>query len=104
MEKKICKLSDIEPGHLKAISIEEWDLVLFRHEDGSVSALEDRCSHANVPLSEGEFCAGRIQCIAHGASFDARSGRNLSMPAVTPVKSFTVRVQSEDVFIDLPES
>lgn len=103
MEKRICSLAEIEPGHLKAFAIGDTDLVLFRHQDGSVSALEDRCSHANVPLSEGEFCEGRIHCIAHGASFDARSGRNLSMPAVTPVKNFAVRVEGNDVFVDFPE-
>ncbi len=104
MEKKVCVLSDIEKGQLKAVSVGPWDLVVFHHEDGSVSALEDRCSHANVPLSEGEFCEGKIQCIAHGARFDARTGKNLCMPAVTPVRSFPIRVNGQDVLVDLPEA
>ena len=46
-------------------------VVLFRREDGSVAALEDRCPHRFAPLSMGKVLAGdRLQCAYHGLEFD----------------------------------
>ena len=103
MEERVAKESDLEPGALMAVSAGSYEIVLFRHSDGSFRALEDRCSHADVQLSLGTFEDGQIECMAHGARFDARSGQQLCMPAVCPVRSFEVKVVNGDVFVVLPE-
>ena len=45
-------------------------IVLFRAEDGSVVALEDRCPHRNLPLSAGRRDGDRLECGYHGLVFD----------------------------------
>ena len=62
--------------------------------DGEFFAIEDRCSHDDGPLCEGEYDAeeGFAICPRHGAHIDIRTGRPLTLPAVEPVETFPVRV------------
>lgn len=103
MEVAVAELNDIEPGGLLAVTAGGYDLVLFRHGDGTVSALQDCCSHAEVALSGGEFADGVVQCPAHGARFDVRSGRHLCMPAVKGVRSFEARIRDGKIVVILPD-
>ena len=61
---------------------------------GEYYALEDRCSHDDGPLCEGEFDeeTGVVICPRHGANFDIRSGAALTLPAYQPVSVYPVRV------------
>ena len=63
--------------------------------DGELYALEDRCSHDDGPLVEGDWDPEEAVavCPRHGARFDIRTGRPLSLPAVLPVETFPVRVE-----------
>ncbi|MBA3330299.1 MAG: Rieske 2Fe-2S domain-containing protein [Actinobacteria bacterium] len=62
---------------------------------GKLYALEDRCSHDDGPLAEGDWepDEGVVVCPRHGARFDIRSGRALTLPAFQPVDTFPVRVE-----------
>ncbi len=44
-------------------------LVLYRLADGTPVALEDRCPHRNLPLSEGNRLGDGLQCLYHGLEF-----------------------------------
>jgi 3-phenylpropionate/trans-cinnamate dioxygenase ferredoxin subunit len=63
--------------------------------EGELYALEDRCSHDDGPLVEGDWepDEGVVICPRHGARFDIRTGRPLSLPAIFPVDTFPVRVE-----------
>ena len=67
-----------------------------------VFAINDECTHAEVPLSEGEVDACAIECWLHGSRFDLRSGAVLNPPATSPVMTFAVRVADGDVQVALP--
>jgi 3-phenylpropionate/trans-cinnamate dioxygenase ferredoxin component len=71
------------------------------HCEGDLYALEDRCSHDDGPLCEGDFdCAQRVvTCPRHGARFDITSGRALSLPAYIPVATYPVRVRDDGVVV-----
>ncbi len=62
---------------------------------GEVLAMEDRCSHDNGDLAEGELDPQRcaIECPRHGSVFDLRTGRPLNLPAYLPVETFEVTVE-----------
>ena len=64
-------------------------------------ALEDRCRHAVVTIS-GSYVHKRELCVAcpwHGAQFDLRSGKVITLPACGDIKSFDVSIEGEDVVI-----
>ncbi len=71
---------------------------------GELYAIEDRCSHDDGPLCEGDwdedFC--RVICPRHGSAFDLASGRPMSLPATEPVESYPVRVVDGSVVLELP--
>lgn len=96
---RVAAVSDINAGEMKSVMAGTVRVVLFCHADGSYSALEDRCSHAEVKLSRGKFCDGEVTCPAHGARFDSRTGKNLCMPAILPVRSFTVEARAGELFV-----
>ncbi len=63
--------------------------------EGELFALEDRCSHDDGPLVEGEWEpeTAQVICPRHGARFDIRTGRALTLPAYEPVETYAVRVE-----------
>jgi 3-phenylpropionate/trans-cinnamate dioxygenase ferredoxin subunit len=70
---------------------------------GELLAIEDRCSHDNGVLLDGEVDAARcaVECPRHGSWFDLRSGRALNLPAYVPVDTFPVRVEDGVVQVEL---
>ena len=70
---------------------------------GELYAIEDRCSHDDGPLAEGDLDAqeGVAVCPRHGARIDIRTGRALTLPAVESVATFPVRVESGAVLVEL---
>jgi 3-phenylpropionate/trans-cinnamate dioxygenase ferredoxin subunit len=77
----------------------DGELVLVCRIAGRYYAVEDRCSHDDGPLGEGFVHEGAIVCPRHGARFDIASGAALSMPAVTPIRTFPVKVEAGAVFV-----
>jgi 3-phenylpropionate/trans-cinnamate dioxygenase ferredoxin component len=71
--------------------------------DGKFCAIEDRCSHDDGPLAEGDYDAeeGVVICPRHGSRFDICSGRPLTLPAVEPVDTFPVRVVDGIVKVEI---
>jgi 3-phenylpropionate/trans-cinnamate dioxygenase ferredoxin subunit len=70
---------------------------------GEYFALEDRCSHDDGPLCEGDFDCdeGVAICPRHGANIDIRTGRPLTLPAVQPVNTFPVRVEDGMIKVEV---
>jgi nitrite reductase/ring-hydroxylating ferredoxin subunit len=86
-------LADLADNSSVAVKIAGEDLLLCRHE-GEVFALENRCSHADLPLECGRMRYGWIACPAHGARFDLATGEPLGPPANGPVRTFATRVEN----------
>lgn len=104
-EYRVAKLADLPRGEMKSFALPSGQrLVLFHGDTGQVSALLDRCSHAEVRLSGGVFLVsqGQVECPAHGARFDVQTGRHMRMPAVSPVKAFQVKIVEDDIIIVAP--
>ena len=68
-----------------------------------VFALNDTCSHSDASLSEGEIVDGAIECWLHGAHFDLKTGEALTPPAVSPIKSYPVKIEGQSVTIEIEE-
>ena len=87
-------LDELPPGEMKLVEAEPYPVGIYNC-DGELYAIEDRCSHDDGPLCTGNWDAETCVavCPRHGASFDIKSGRALTLPAYLPVRTFPVRVE-----------
>ncbi len=76
----------------------EKQIGLFKLDDGYY-AVGAWCSHQKTSLVHGDIDDHEIMCPLHGARFDLRSGKQLSLPAVRPIPSYSVKVEDGKVFI-----
>ena len=99
----VCPVDDLPPGSVKLVAAGPGVYVGVYNCGGQLYAIEDRCSHDDGPLCEGEFDAeeGYAICPRHGAHIDICSGRPLTLPAVLPVETFPVTVEDGLVKVDL---
>ncbi len=98
----VCPVDELPPGEVKIVHAGSVSLGVY-NLDGEYYAIEDRCSHDDGPLCEGEFDsdAGVVICPRHGANFDIRSGRALTLPAYLPVGVYPVRVEDGFVKVEI---
>jgi 3-phenylpropionate/trans-cinnamate dioxygenase ferredoxin component len=96
----VAAASDVETGRVSVVEVNGTRIALCRAESG-VYAIEDVCSHDGAPLDQGELLGEQIECPRHGARFDVTTGKNLSLPAVRPVKSYPAREHDGRIEIDL---
>ena len=85
----VCPVEELPPGHVKIVWSGPIAIGVYNC-GGKLYALEDRCSHDDGPLCEGEW--EEDECIAicprHGARFDITTGAALTLPAYEPVASY----------------
>jgi 3-phenylpropionate/trans-cinnamate dioxygenase ferredoxin subunit len=99
----VCPADELPPGAMKLVPNGQFDAVGVYNCDGELRAIEDRCSHDDGPLCEGDWepdeCV--VTCPRHGARFDLATGRPLSLPAIVPVAVYPVRIEDGIVQVDL---
>ena len=98
--QRACAAADVEDGSAIRVMIDGVPVAIVRSA-GEVYAIHDVCSHANVALSEGEIEDQTIECWLHGSRFDLRTGKPSGPPATEPVRIYPVRVEGDDVLVDL---
>ncbi len=100
---KAAGVDEVPKRGLVPLEVEGESIVLITTGDGGYYALQDRCSHEDYPLSDGELMDDneRLECIYHGAKFNVRTGRAVALPAVRPVSSYEVKVEDGDILVDL---
>ena len=87
-------VEELPPGEVKIVRAGELAIGVY-NLNGEYYAIEDRCSHDDGPLAEGDFDVEEAVaiCPRHGARFDIKTGRALSLPAYQPVEAFEVLVE-----------
>lgn len=96
----VSKVSDVPDPGRQVVEVDERLVALF-HVDGQFYAIDDVCTHDGGPLAEGQLDGYQIACPRHGARFDIRDGRALTMPATEPTQSYPVRIEGDDVLIGI---
>jgi len=97
---KACPLVDVPEDAAVQVEVEGQPICLARVE-GRVYALEDRCSHADIPLSEGEFDGTTVECWLHGSRFDLTTGEPIGLPATEPVQVYQTTIEGDAVLVRL---
>jgi 3-phenylpropionate/trans-cinnamate dioxygenase ferredoxin subunit len=103
-EVEVCALDELPPGTVRIVRADGRNIGVYNCA-GSLYALEDRCSHDDGPLCEGDWWPDQcvVACPRHGARFDIRTGAALTLPAYIPVDTFRARVRDDGMIVlDLP--
>jgi 3-phenylpropionate/trans-cinnamate dioxygenase ferredoxin component len=98
----VGRVSDVPDGRPEVFDVEDRKIAVYRL-DGAFHAIDDICTHDGGPLAEGEVEGDVVTCPRHGARFSIRTGAALSFPAITPVETYPVRVDGEDLLVGLPD-
>jgi 3-phenylpropionate/trans-cinnamate dioxygenase ferredoxin subunit len=98
----VCPVTDLPPGAMRLVEWEELEIGVFNC-GGTFYAIEDRCSHDDGPLAEGELDAATctVECPRHGSRFDLKTGKPLTLPAYVPVDTFPVVVVDDVIKLEV---
>ena len=98
----VCRFDELETGTARRVQVEGTWVALVRIGD-DVYAINDRCSHADISLSEGEVDerTRQIECWKHGSAFSLVTGEPQSLPATKAVAVYDARVDGDDVVVSL---
>jgi 3-phenylpropionate/trans-cinnamate dioxygenase ferredoxin subunit len=104
-EYEVAPLDELPPGSVRLVPAGPITVGVYNC-GGELYALEDRCSHDDGPLCEGDWEQDRcvVVCPRHGATFDIKTGRPLTLPAYEPVDVYPVRLRDDGmVVVDVPD-
>ena len=97
---RVCKVTDLPDPGKTVVEIGDRLVAVF-HVDGEFWAVDDLCTHDGGPLANGQLDGHTIICPRHGARFDIRTGRVLSMPATRDIAAHEVKLEDGGVWIRL---
>ena len=97
---RACAVDEVRDDEGLGVTVDGLDVVVARCGD-EFFALQDLCSHAAVALSEGYVEDCQVECFLHGSMFDLRTGKPTSLPATDPVAIYPVKVEGDDVLVDV---
>jgi 3-phenylpropionate/trans-cinnamate dioxygenase ferredoxin component len=98
----VCPLDELPPGARRRVDFEDLEIGVVNC-NGELLAIEDRCSHDDGVLLEGEFDFDRctVECPRHGSLFSLRDGKPLNLPAYVPVETFPVSVRDGLITLEI---
>ena len=102
VEIDVCPVDELPPGAVRIVRHGRLDIGVYNCA-GELYALEDRCSHDDGPLCEGDWdeetCT--VVCPRHGSQFELSTGAPRSLPATEPVATYPVRIADGMVRVDI---
>jgi 3-phenylpropionate/trans-cinnamate dioxygenase ferredoxin component len=99
---EVCPVDELKPGQRRLVEWEDLEIGVFNC-GGTLYAIEDRCSHDDGPLAEGEFdeAACTVECPRHGSLFDLKTGKPMTLPAYVAVDTFPVIIEDETIKLEV---
>ncbi len=96
----VAKVSGIPVGQVKPVEVGGKRLLIC-HTEGGFYAIDDTCTHDDGPLGDGWLDGTAIECPRHGARFDVTTGKVLCLPAAVPVNAYPVKVEGDEVKVNV---
>jgi 3-phenylpropionate/trans-cinnamate dioxygenase ferredoxin subunit len=100
---RICPLSALPPGEALRVDAEP-PIAVFHTEEGEVFAVDDTCTHQDASLADGWLEGCEIECPLHASKFNLRTGEVDAPPAKRPIRTHTVHVDDEHIWVELSDA
>ena len=102
---RVASVHDIPEGEARDFLVDRIEVAIANLGNGQFRAIHDICSHALAFLHEGEVDTEEetIECPKHGSTFDLNTGRALVLPATRPVPVYPLKVDGDDILIEVNE-
>ena len=95
--------NEIEPGTARSFDI-GGERIAVCNVSGTFYAINDVCTHDGGPLDQGVLEGSTITCPRHGAKFDVTTGEAVQMPAVIPVKTYSIEIEDDTIYLITDEA
>jgi len=99
MSVRVSSSKDVVPGTMRVFDV-GGTKVNVTNAGGSLYAFDDTCTHKGCSLAKGKLDGTTVTCPCHGSQFDVTTGAVLRGPAQRPVRSRSVKVEGEDLFVE----
>ena len=93
--------ADVAEGKVLGVKLGGKEIAIYHLPGGEFCATDNICTHEYALLSEGWLEHGCIECPLHAAQFDVRTGKALSTPADEDLKVFPVKVEGDDLMVQV---
>ena len=99
----LCRTDEVPAGEVRRFEVGSHEIALVNLGDEGFRAVGDICSHAHYFLHEGEVDTDfeTIECPKHGSTFDLETGKPRSLPATQPVPVYNVKVEDDQVKVEI---
>jgi len=100
---KIATTDQVPEGEARRFKYDSTEVAVANLGGGEFRALDAICSHALSYLDEGEVDPDMetLECAKHGSTFDLNTGRPRTLPATQPVRAYEVKVEGDDILIEV---
>ncbi len=98
---KIGDLDTLSRDRGNGVTLNGLAIGVFYVEQTGWCAVENRCTHRDVPLNDGAVINGEVVCPLHGARFDLRTGMHRNPPATCDLRTFAVKVVGQELFVEV---
>lgn len=99
--ERVADAGALSDGQLLSVQLEGGARICLAMVGGEVYAVDDRCTHAEYPLSDGELDEDcRLECPLHGAVFDVRDGTVLGPPAEDTLRTYRVKTEEGGIWVE----
>ena len=99
---KLASLHELSTSKLMRVKGDNYDLCLA-YVEGSVYAIDDLCTHEDASLAKGSLHGHCVKCPLHGSRFDLSTGEALDEPAGEAVNSYPVKIDGDDILVQINE-
>jgi 3-phenylpropionate/trans-cinnamate dioxygenase ferredoxin subunit len=99
---RVAAKGDVAEGHVLGVRTGGKEIAIYHLPGGEFRATDNVCTHEYALLSDGWLENGCIECPLHAAQFDVRTGKAMSAPADVDIAVFPVKIEGEDVMVNLP--
>lgn len=101
---KACDTADVETEDVIRFDYEDRTFAIFRSKDDKFYATEGLCTHGRAHLADGMVMDNLVECPKHNGRFDYTTGQAKRVPACIDLKVYPVKVEGNQVYIQLAEN